>query len=121
MAKKAKKKHWRDIDHDRQEEIDDWLEEHNPWDYDAVYSLYHALADRRDLGAYVCRSSKKGLKLSSTVGVGMEDAAENTGEELVLSLDEQAAVLEHIERRYCEGMEIEGYYLFHRARFLKNA
>jgi hypothetical protein len=118
MAKKLK---WRQLSADRQEEIDEWLENHHPWDYDAVYSLYHALADRGDLGAYVCRGTKKGLRLTSTVGVGMDDAAEGVGEELLLSLAEQAAVLEHIERRYCEGMEIEGFYLFHRAKFLKGA
>ena len=120
MAKKARLR-WRNVDPDRQDEIDEWLAEHHPWDYDAVYSLYHALADRRDLGAYVCRGSKKGLRLSSTVGVGMDDASESAGEELILSLAEQPAVLEHIERRYCEGMGIEGYYLYHRANFLKNA
>ncbi len=119
MAKKAKLR-WRNIDPDRQEEIDEWLEEHNPWDYDAVYSLYHALADRRDLGAYVCRGSKKGLRLSSTVGVGMDDASDSASEELWLTPEEQAPVLEHIEKRYCEGMGVEGYYLFHRARFLKD-
>ncbi|MFC1481712.1 hypothetical protein ACFL6E_05655 [Candidatus Neomarinimicrobiota bacterium] len=112
---------WRDLSPERQDEIDEWLEDHHPWDYDAVYSLYHALSEKRDLGAYVCRGGKKGLKLSSTVGVGMENTSETAGEELWLTIEERPAILGYIELRYCEGMEIESFYLFHRASSLKKS
>ncbi|MDD5486633.1 MAG: hypothetical protein PHW65_03675 [Dehalococcoidales bacterium] len=85
-----------------------WLEQADPEDFEDVYCLYHAVKDKENYGLYECKKSKDGKLFIK---------ADHTEETLMLASQKAIdAFLNLIERRYVDpGMEIEGWYEFHRA------
>ncbi len=110
--------YWQELETDRQRIINSWISSHRPRDYDAVYSLYHAVEDEKDLGSYICYGTPGGVLLRSVVGGGHMDDAK--ADPLELTHDEKKAFLQRIQQRFCEGMDIESYYLFHRAQAIRS-
>jgi len=83
----------------------EWLEGADPETPDEVYYLYVAVKNEADMGMwYVLRSGNQWFVKG--------DSCEDT---LRLASDRaKQAFLDHIERAFCEGMDIESWYGFRR-------
>lgn len=89
-------------------DFDAWLLCHDLRDYNDVFSLYRSVADVDEMGIFkTVRGRKSGTYIVSSC-VCDED---------LLLASEQAYqyFLDVIEKRYCDEMDIEGYYAYHHA------
>ena len=87
-------------------DFDDWLECTDLSDYNDVYSLYRSVADLMTYGGYNTVQAPNGAYILT---------ADDVEDSLCLATDKaRDAFLKTIEYRYCDDMDIEGYYAFHR-------
>lgn len=89
-------------------DFEQWLDENvDGNDYIDVYSVYCTVNEGMGQGGYEIKKNQSNGRLFVT-GPG-----ENT---LMIASDKaKEAFLKMIEDRYCEDMDIEGYYAFHHA------
>ena len=89
-------------------DFDTWLEENvDGTDYNDVYSIFQAVNNLTDMGGFEVKKNSNGRIFVSN---GLSD------ETLMISSDAaKETFLKMIEDKYCEDMDIEGYYTFHRA------
>lgn len=88
-------------------DFDEWLEEAiDGGDYSDVYSLYHTITDEVNNGGFqISKNNGRWFVVSG-----------NCEDTLMISTEKaRQTLLSIIEERYCEDMDIEGYYYFHRA------
>lgn len=78
-------------------------------DYEDVYALYHSIADCDEYGVYktqVAKGKNNGWIVSSSC---LDDTLH------LISDKAKQTFLSIIESRYCEGMDIEGWYAYKQA------
>ena len=79
-----------------------------PSDYIDVYNCYTAIQDKSGNGSYDVQYNFDQGKLFVTP-VGTNDTL------MIATEKARQTILNMIENRYCNGMDIEGYYAFHQA------
>ncbi len=87
--------------------FNDWLDDNvDGNDYNDVYSIYHAVSEESDFGGFEVSKNSSGRLFVS-----------GPGEDTLMISTEKAieTFLKTIESRYCDEMDIEGYYYFHHA------
>lgn len=89
--------------------FEDWLDANlDGTDYDDVWNLYHSVAEESPMGTF--RTTKNGVQ-------GKYFVTNECGEGTLMLASDKArdAFLRKIEDDYCQDMDIEGYYAFHKA------
>lgn len=83
-----------------------WLDCNDLSDFNDVYSLYHSVQDVEKWAGF---STERGKK----EGVYIVKSVECDDNLLLASENARSTFLSVIESRYCEGMDIETYYIYH--------
>lgn len=88
-------------------DFEDWLEEAiDGIDYSNVYNLYHTILDEADYG---------GFQITKRNGMWFVKSWDCEDTLMIASEKARDTLLSIIEDKYCEDMDIEGYYAFHSA------
>jgi hypothetical protein len=86
-----------------------WLDGNDLSDYNDVCSLYHTVEDCEDMNGFSI------TKKEDSFGIRYFLRSNECGDVLILTERFRNYFLDFIEKSYCEGMNIEGYWSFHHA------
>lgn len=90
-------------------DFNDWLDGIDLSDFNDVYSLYHSVSDVEEWG---CFNTIKGKAEGQYIVSSIECSDINL---FLASEKARDSFLSTIEKKYCEDMDIESYYGYHRA------